>query len=485
MSVLLGEFAVSLGWSCPTRFKGYGVSGIHHDSREVQPGEIFFALAGGNYDGHCFTRAVIDKGVKIIVAERFPEPDIADDVCWIQVSGTESHLRRALVEFYGDPSSKISVFGVTGTNGKTTVSYLLESIYHSAGSHCGVIGSVNYRMGGRTYPATRTTPGMVEMQRFMSMMVDDGVDHCVMEVSSHALDQDRVGLIAFRSAIFTNLTGDHLDYHKTMDAYFSAKAKLFLGLSEHASAVINADDPYGRKLYSKTKARICSYGLHKTAEVMAKDLEMNTRYSRFRCVTPEGDVEIRTSLIGEHNVSNILAAVASAYMEGISLDDIKNGIESLEAVPGRMERLDYGQKFSVLIDYAHTHDALEHVLRSLKTMSGGRIIVVFGCGGDRDRSKRSKMGKIAESYADHVIVTSDNPRGEDPESIIDDIIEGFQFPEYERITNRKVAIERALDIAVAGDVVLIAGKGHERYQIFKEGAVQFDERSIVRDALLC
>lgn len=485
MTIPLGILADQLGVSCPVKFRNDLVSGIHHDSRQVKAGEVFFALSGERFDAHQFVPEVLAKGVNVIVSGQPRDPGIAADVCWLQVTQVEETLKQALLIYYGDPAERLTLFGITGTNGKTTVSYLLESILHAAGASCGVIGTVNYRIGRRRLPASHTTPGMVELQRLMALLSEDGVDFCVMEVSSHALAQDRVGLLKFRSAIFTNLTGDHLDYHRTMEDYFAAKAKLFVSLSEEASAIINADDPYGRKLYSKTSARICSYGIHQTAEVMARDVELNLNYSRFRCVTPDGEIMIRTSLVGEYNISNILAAVACAYMEDFSLEDIKKGIESVSLIPGRMERLDYGQNFSVFIDYAHTHDALENVLRMLRKTSEERIIVVFGCGGDRDRSKRAKMGQVAEHYADRVIVTSDNPRGEDPEKIIDEIIAGFDSADYERITNRKEAIERALAIAGPRDIVLIAGKGHEAYQVFKENTVQFDERGIVRDALLC
>lgn len=485
MTITLGKLTDQLGLLCPEKFTDERILGIHHDSREVKAGEIFFVLSGGRFDAHQFVPEVIAKGVKVIVSARARDTKISEEVCWFQVPAVEETLRQALLVYYGDPAESLVLFGITGTNGKTTVSYLLESIIQAAGANCGVIGTVNYRIGRRLLPASHTTPGMVELQRLMALLIEDKVDFCVMEVSSHALAQDRVGLLKFRSAIFTNLTGDHLDYHRTMEDYFAAKAKLFISLSEDASAIINADDPYGRKLYSKTAARICSYGIHQTAEVMARDVELHLNYSRFRCVTPDGEIMIRTSLVGEYNISNILAAVASAYMENFSLEDIKKGIESVSLIPGRMERLDYGQNFSVFIDYAHTHDALENVLRMLKKTSEQRIIVVFGCGGDRDRSKRAKMGQVAEQYADRVIVTSDNPRSEDPEQIINEIVAGFETADYERITNRKAAIERALAIAQPDDIVLIAGKGHETYQVFKENTVQFDERSIVRDALLC
>lgn len=481
----LGELCGQLDLPCPAPFREERVSGIHHDSRQIKTGEIYFAMAGGRFDGHEFIKDILQKGVRVIFSGRSRPSTVPLNVCWIQVDNAGDVLRRALVIFYGDPTARISVFGITGTNGKTTTSYLLESIVHAASASCGVIGTVNYRIGQRLLPAAHTTPDMVELQRLMVLLADDGVDFCVMEVSSHALDQGRVDLIKFRSAIFTNLTGDHLDYHKTMDNYFTAKARLFTSLPEDASAIINADDPYGRKLYSKTGARICSYGIHQKAEVMARDVEFHLDSTRFRCVTPDGEIFIQTPLVGEYNVSNILAATAAAYMEDFSLDDIKRGIEAVSLVPGRLERLDYGQNFSVFIDYAHTHDALENVMRMLKKTSDNRIIIVFGCGGDRDRSKRAKMGRVAEQYADTVIVTSDNPRSEDPEKIIDEILTGFEQDGYERITSRKAAIERALAIARPNDIVLIAGKGHETCQVFRDNIIQFDERDIIRNALLC
>lgn len=361
---------------------------------------------------------------------------------------------------------------------------MIEAILHEAEKDCSVIGTVNYRIGERVLPAINTTPGLVDNQQLLSDIVKEGVEYCVMEVSSHALDQGRTDLIDFSTAVYTNLTSDHLDYHKTIDRYFAAKAKLFINLNIQAKSIINVDDDHGSKLFSKTNSQILTYGIHRNAEVMAHDIQSDISGTEFKLICDEGEVVIRTNLVGNYNVSNILAASAYAISEGIGLDKIKKGVERFEFVPGRLEHIDYGQDYSIFIDYAHTQDALENVLQMLKNTSDARIILVFGCGGDRDRTKRPAMGKIASQFADVTIVTNDNPRSEDPEFIIDEIISGFENDDYIKIIKRKDAIRKALDMAEHGDIVLIAGKGHEDYQIFKDQTVQFNEREIIKSYIL-
>jgi UDP-N-acetylmuramoyl-L-alanyl-D-glutamate--2,6-diaminopimelate ligase len=372
---------------------------------------------------------------------------------------------------------------VTGTNGKTTITYLLESILAAAGKSSGVIGTVNYRVGGRIIPSKNTTPGVLDNQMFLADLRREQVSHAVMEVSSHALAQGRVDKIDFRSAIFTNLTGDHLDFHGSMENYFEAKSRLFTGLPADSYAIINIDDAWGPRFLRMVRAKSLTYGIDRASDVQAKAPRYGLKGSHFKVAFPGGVVEIRTVFTGKHNVYNILAAFAAALGEGIAPELIKKGIESLKNVPGRLERVDAGQDFFVFIDYAHTHDGLKNVLEALRDVPHKKLIVVFGCGGDRDRTKRRLMGAVACSLADLSILTSDNPRSEDPRAIISEIIPGFTKNNYEVVVDRHEAIRRALSVARAGDIVLLAGKGHETYQVLKEGTIDFVERDIVENLI--
>jgi UDP-N-acetylmuramoyl-L-alanyl-D-glutamate--2,6-diaminopimelate ligase len=372
------------------------------------------------------------------------------------------------------------VIGVTGTNGKTTITYLMESVLSAMGRSVGVVGTVNCRVGGKVLPSKNTTPGMLDNQMFLHDLVKDGVGYGVMEVSSHALEQGRTDLIDFKGAIFTNLTGDHLDYHKTMENYFEAKSRLFTGLKRKAYAVINKDDPYGRRLIGMTPARVITYGIQGDADVKAQIEEFGLIGSRIMVKYFDERIILTTRFIGMHNVYNILAAFAAGLGEGFPPEKIKEGIESLRWVPGRLERVEVGQDFFLFIDYAHTDDGLKNVLQSLQAVKHNRIIVVFGCGGDRDRTKRVRMGRVACELADLSILTSDNPRSEDPDAIINEIVPGFDKPTYEIAVDREKAIERALTLARKNDIVLLAGKGHETYQVLKDRTVDFVEKDIVQ-----
>jgi UDP-N-acetylmuramoyl-L-alanyl-D-glutamate--2,6-diaminopimelate ligase len=460
---------------------------ISCDSRRVEPDGLFVALRGYKADGADFIPSAIHQGAKVIAAsrescQRFAEHSNA--VCYLPVDDPQTFLRQVAKKFYGDPSRKIKVIGVTGTNGKTTLTYLLESVLTYLGKACGVVGTINRRLGNRIWPTDNTTPGFLDNQKFLSELVQNQADYCAMEVSSHGLDQGRVDLIDFSSAIFTNLTGDHLDYHKTFENYFQAKAKLFTGLSPQASAIINIDDAYGQRLCSMTKASIVTYGLNK-GDVHAEAVSLKISGSQLRVVTPQGAIALQTALVGRHNIYNILAAIGACLSQNIKLENIVPGIERFKNVPGRLERVDYGQPFSIFIDYAHTQDALENVLLAIKQTTASRIILVFGCGGDRDKTKRPLMGAVADQLADWSIVTSDNPRSEDPQEIIDQILPGFKRRHYEVVVNREEAIKAALAKAIPGDVVLIAGKGHETYQIFKDQSIHFDERELIQKYIPC
>lgn len=461
------------------------IQAICCDSRTVEKNSVFIALKGSSFDGNEYIPDAIAKGALVVVSDKpFPE-ETHPGVCFLQVDDPAKFLRLITKRFYQNPSEKIKVIGITGTNGKTTITYLLESILRMDEKVCGVIGTVNYRVGEKVLPSMNTTPGFLENQKLLNGLVRDGVEYCVMEVSSHALDQNRVDLINFKAAVFTNLTSDHLDYHKTRLNYFEAKAKLFKMVSPNGCSVVNIDDEFGQKLISRTSSSVLTYGINNNADVMAREINMEIEQTCFKLVTPQGDIVIRTGLLGQYNIYNILAAAAVCLNEGISLEKICRGVEELKCVPGRLEKIDCQQGYSIIIDYAHTQDALENVLITLKSVAKGKIILVFGCGGNRDRTKRPAMGLVASRLADYCVVTSDNPRNEEPQSIIDEIVKGMEGDNYIVEVDREQAIIKALNIADEGDVVLIAGKGHEDYQIFKDRTIKFDERIVVRQYLRC
>jgi UDP-N-acetylmuramoyl-L-alanyl-D-glutamate--2,6-diaminopimelate ligase len=386
-------------------------------------------------------------------------------------------------EFYGNPSGRIKVIGVTGTNGKTTVTYLLEAILKESGFNPAVIGTINYRFGNKIISSKNTTPGPVDLQSILSQMRMAKVDYCAMEASSHALDQDRVEGIDFHSAIFTNLTQDHLDYHKTVHKYFLSKAKLFRKLSCRSFAVLNNDDKFSRKLKGHTKAGIITYAVDSPADVRARQIIFKTSSTEFECVYRGKVIKFKINLIGKHNVYNVLASIAWSLKAGLDIRKVRDALSKFQIVPGRLERVNADRDFSIFVDYAHTEDALNNILRSLREVSGKRIIAVFGCGGDRDKSKRPKMGRVVTELADFAIITSDNPRSEEPAAIIRDIESGILKDNYCIIPERLKAIRRALSLAQSGDVVLIAGKGHENYQVLKNRKVHFDDREAVAKCL--
>jgi len=463
------------------------VETISCDSRQQQPQGLFVALSGFKVKGEDFIKDAVTQGA-VIIAKRgenrqLSNYTIPDSVCVLDVDDPKLFLRKIALRFYGEPSSKLRTIGVTGTNGKTTITYLLENILKVNNQSSAVIGTVNYRIAGQVLPSKNTTPGFLENQGYLARLADSKVPYCVMEVSSHALEQGRVDGINFVSAIFTNLTQDHLDYHKDMENYFKAKAILFENLSKDASAVINSDDPYGQRLLRMSKGHIISYGINNPSDVRAEDIAYSLNGTRMTIVFPTGTITVNTHFIGAHNVYNILAACACSWKEGVGLDKIRQGIEGLFCVPGRLEPVKGTQDFFVFIDYAHTEDGLMNVLKALRAVSSNKIILVFGCGGNRDRGKRSKMAQVACELADYSIVTSDNPRNEEPMAIIEEIKTGFTKPNYEVIEDRTRAIMRALYMAQSGEIVLIAGKGHEDYQILKDKTIPFNEVKIIKETL--
>lgn len=457
------------------------IEGVACDSRAVRRGHLFIAVAGTKLDGHRFVREAIERGAVAVVVEK--DVSLDDGIAKICVKDTRGALAKIADEFYGTPSEKIRCVGITGTNGKTTISYLIDSIISAAGHKAGIIGTINYRIGERVIPSTNTTPGPIELRNFMNEMVRNSIDYAVMEVSSHALDQRRVEGIKFTVAVFTNLSGEHLDYHRTLGEYFNAKAKLFEGLGKDSCALVNLDDEWGRKLLGRSKGKIMTYGVKSDAQFRASEIDLSLNGAKFAVDSPRGRLDISTRLIGLHNIYNIVASIAAGVCLEFSLDSIKRGIENLVSVSGRLEPIDCGQPFRLFIDYAHTDDALYNVLCALKPMISKRIIVVFGCGGQRDRAKRPRMGSVASELADFVIVTSDNPRSEEPEAIAKEVVTGIKTKDYQVILDRQEAIKEALSKAKEGDCVLIAGKGHETHQILKNTTVAMDDREIARKIL--
>jgi UDP-N-acetylmuramoyl-L-alanyl-D-glutamate--2,6-diaminopimelate ligase len=462
-------------------------TGVTHDSRRAAPGAVFVALRGLKMDGAAFAPQAVAAGAAAIVAEQ-PGPDGAL-VPWIVVRDARVALALLAAEFYGHPSRQMQVVGITGTNGKTTTSYLTSEIFEAAGVCCGVMGTVMYRIGDRTFDATRTTPEAPEVQGLLRQMIAGGCGACVMEVSSHALALHRVDGMHFAAGVFTNLTRDHLDFHADMEDYFAAKRRLFEMLPAGAPAAINADDPRCGVLV-EVAHRPVTYGINKPADVMPGPLSFSLSGLEFEVRAPQGVVNVRSKLVGRPNVYNILAAVSTTAALGVPLDAIERGLERLAGVPGRFEIVSSpADDITVVVDYAHTDDALRNLLETARPMATRRLITVFGAGGDRDRTKRPLMGMVAARLSDLVVITSDNPRSEDPSRIIDEVKRGAASEtrqsnaEILTILDRREGIEQAVKRAGSGDVVLIAGKGHEKYQEIAGRTLAFDDVAVAREAL--
>jgi UDP-N-acetylmuramoyl-L-alanyl-D-glutamate--2,6-diaminopimelate ligase len=456
------------------------VLGITYDSRRVTPGMLFVAIPGQHVDGHEFIGKAVDRGAIAVLCER--NRLVAARVTQIRVADVREALACAARAYYEHPSSRLKVIGVTGTNGKTTVAFMVKAILESAGTKTGLIGTVRYEIGDRVIPAQRTTPESLEIQQMMALMVKADCQACVMEVSSHALDQKRVHGVEFDVGIFTNLTRDHLDYHGTMENYFAAKQRLFSDLGQEGTrgvAVINVDDTYGARLADLVKVEVeLTYGLQRPAKLRATRIELSADGSRFVVETPDRKFAIRLPLIGRHNIYNALAAIGAGIALQIDVVKVQAALNALPPVPGRLESVSAGQPFGVFVDYAHTDDALRNVLTTLREISSGRVLVAFGCGGSRDTGKRAKMGRVAAELADFTVITSDNPRKEDPEKIAAQVEEGFlavRSDHYVLELDRSRAIQQLLAQAGEGDAVLIAGKGHETYQEFEDTVVPFDD----------
>ena len=474
------------------------VQGLDYDSRRVQPGWLFFAFPGSRVDGREFAGQAVAKGAIAIVSELPAPADVAVPISntpWIQVEHGRRALALASKTFYGRLDEKIPLIGITGTNGKTTTSYLIDSILRMAGRTTMLAGTIEYHLGSKILPAPNTTPESLDLHRMLAELdamngsteAGSKARAATMEVSSHALALGRVYALQFHTAVFTNLTQDHLDFHHTMEDYFAAKQMLFTGNGAPPPryAVLNRDDPWSRKLISGNASEVLWYGLGSEAMARARHVHSGLSGLRFDVVFDKVRFEIRSPLIGRINVYNILAACCVGMTFQLQPDVIASGIAACSGVPGRFERVDEGQPFAVVVDYSHTHDALRNAISVARTLDAKRVITLFGCGGDRDRVKRPLMGQVAGELSDLVILTSDNPRSEDPLQIMNDVLVGLRRTDTRTIVepDRAAAIRKAIEEAHAGDIVILAGKGHETYQIFRDRTIHFDDREVAREAL--
>src|SRR6184192_1740448 len=463
------------------------VENIAYDSRRVQRHTMFVALRGEKTDGHQFIGHAIDKGASVIVADR--EQKDPRVTCLI-VENTRTALADFSATFYGHPARKLKLAAVTGTNGKTTTTFLIKHICESGGLRCGLIGTVRYEIGERLLPAIRTTPESLDLQELLAQIAGAGCKAAAMEVSSHALAQNRTRALEWNVAVFTNLTQDHLDFHGTMENYFDAKLKLFRGLADQKRkrkpvAIVNIDDRYGQQLLDKIDKRVAvvTYGMGTRANFRASNYRAEFSGTYYQLDAHGKSYLVRLPLIGRFNVTNSLAALAAADALGINLRNAVFSLAKSPQVPGRLELVPAKRQFQVFVDYAHTPDALGNVLKTLRELEPQRLVVVFGCGGDRDRQKRPLMGEMVDQHADYAIITSDNPRKEDPGAIIAEIEKGYRSTHYEKIVDRMAAISRAIALARPRDIVLIAGKGHENYQVFADHTVPFDDIQVARRAI--
>jgi len=458
------------------------INKLEYDSRKIEKDDLFFAIPGFEQDGHRYINSAIQKGALACVLEKRGDYHLKAQ---IKVKSTREALAFLSARYYDYPSSKMKVVGVTGTNGKTSTTYMLKSIWEKDEKKTGLIGTIAHFLGEKKIQALNTTPESLDLQRMFYQMLKEKVNSVAMEVSSHSLVLGRVKMIDFDAAIFTNLNPEHLDFHKDMESYKKAKGILFQSLKDEGYAVINIDDPEWEYFYRITKGRKVTYSLKdKNADFYLKTYSPNTSGYKLKISTPAGNLDIDLKLLGEANIYNVLASTASASVSGTSLEKIKNGLESFCGVKGRLEQVDIGQNFRVIIDYAHTPFAFENLLQTVKKMTKGKIIFIFGCGGDRDRTKRGPMGKITSQLSDHIILTTDNPRSEDPEKIIKEILKGVEDrSKVEVILDRKEAIISALRKAENNDTLVLAGKGHEDYQIVGNEKFYFNEKEIIEEEL--
>ncbi|HEU0141319.1 MAG TPA: UDP-N-acetylmuramoyl-L-alanyl-D-glutamate--2,6-diaminopimelate ligase [Bryobacteraceae bacterium] len=483
----LGEIfeGVELKAGLPEQLANTPVAGLEYDSRRIQPGFLFFAFEGARADGRKYARQALDKGAVAVVGESPPPADFQG--AWIEVAHGRQALATIARNFYGKPDERLFLTGITGTNGKTTTSYLIDSVLRAAGKTTALIGTIEYHLADEILPAVNTTPESLDLFRLFAELERRGGTHVTMEVSSHALALGRSFGLRFHTGVFTNLSRDHLDFHKTMEDYFAAKRRLFTGYGAPPPpfAVLNSDDEHGRGMEVPAGTHVFRYGLDADREIRASNIVSGFTGLRFDVVSPEGSFEIQSPLVGRFNVYNILAACCTGMSYGFTPETIARGIAECGPVPGRFERIDEGQRFLVVVDYAHTDDALRNVIGVARSLSPRRVITVFGCGGDRDRTKRPLMGMAAGELSDFVVLTSDNPRSEDPLSIINDALVGLGRYDTPHVVepDRMKAIHRAIQEAGESDIVIIAGKGHEPYQVLKDRTIDFDDREAARSVL--
>ena len=461
------------------------VTGLEYDSRRVEQGFLFFAFAGARADGREFAQSAMNRGAAAVASE-LPAPEGFPGT-WIEVEHGRQALALAAGNFYGHPDRRLGLTGVTGTNGKTTTAFLIDAVLRSANKTTAMVGTIEYRLAGQVRTAVNTTPESLDLYRIFHALEQAGGSHATMEVSSHALALGRVYGINFHTAVFTNLTRDHLDFHETMDNYFAAKQLLFApeGAARPRWAVINSDDPYGRKIQPGPETKVLRYGFGPDADLRVAELEMNFEGLRLTVEHRNEKVKLTSALVGKINAYNILAACGTALSYGFDWPAIARGIADCRHVPGRFESIEQGQPFMVVVDYAHTDDALRNVISVARELHPKRVITLFGCGGDRDRSKRPLMGMAAGEASDFVVLTSDNPRSEDPLAIMNDALVGLRRFDTPHLVepDREKAIHAALQAAKPGDIVILAGKGHEQYQVLKDRVIHFDDREVARAAL--
>jgi UDP-N-acetylmuramoyl-L-alanyl-D-glutamate--2,6-diaminopimelate ligase len=471
----------------PSTINGREIRQLGCDSRKVQPGSAFFALHGAKTDGNAFVKDAVARGATAIISEERQPADLPSNVLWIRVREARKSLAIAAANYFGHPGQALKLAAVTGTNGKTTTTSIIDAILKASGAKTGLFGTIAYHTPAGDYPAPNTTPESVDLQGFLAEIRDSGGQFGVLEASSHALSLDRLWTCHFAAAVFTNLTREHMDYHKNFDDYFAAKRRLFDGTGAGVpdAAIINIDDEYGKRLSGYAK-NVVSYGLDSSAQITTKKFQLTFSGLSFTAQTPKGKVQVSSRLVGRINVYNILAAIGAAQALDISNEVIAAGIQNLDSVSGRFQRIDLGQPFFVVVDYAHTDDALENLIRTARELNPkGRIITLFGCGGWKDRTKRPVMGEVSGRFSDLTILANDNPKTEDPLKIISDVVVGVQKAngKYLIEPDRQKAIALAFDQARPGDIVLLAGKGHEDYQILADRTMHFDDREEARSAL--
>jgi len=477
--VKIEEILKGLTYTVLSGDKSIEINNPQYDSRKIKCGDMFFAIGGFNVDGHNFISKAIENGAKTVVVEK--DVTLVEGITFIKVENGRRALAIAASNFYNNPSKKMKIIGITGTNGKTTSAFMLKGILEAKGYKVGLIGTIANYIGNKEIHTEKTTPESLELQQLFKDMVDSDIDYCVMEVSSHSLDLDRVYGIEFSQGIFTNLTQDHLDFHKTFENYFNAKSKLFK-ICKHS--VVNVDDSYGIKLLEKINSRVTTYSIEKESDLKGTDINLESTGIIFNLKGNEKTYKVQLPIPGRYNVYNALGCIGAALDEGIDMDTIIEGLSKV-TVPGRCENLTLGMNlgFQVIRDYSHTPDSLKNILENLRELTKGKLICIFGCGGDRDRTKRPIMGEIGTELSDIAIITSDNPRSEDPYMILEDIKAGVEKSNYKLIENRREAIKTALLLGEKDDIIVIAGKGHETYQILKNETIHFDEKEVVLELI--